>query len=774
MAQAVLSGDLLDSFLDEMQTVLQGAPSHPAKRQQVVDAVWAQLQQQESLLRPKDMDSLQQLHQLALALRQPAFSQRLLATHGAGAVNRVPDPQAQYEASIRLAFMQAEAVQQQWPEAAPDAAPAPEFTAALNAAAQAIAAPAASMQSLDAWHQLADWAERCRVHTLTRRCAEGIHAIGVVDPERAAWRSLDRARLHLQLGRSHLAEGDADAARREGQAAYDALSQAPSDQDIDHDDWLACVAELAPLMPERLHALCAQVRAAYPRELAPGMRRQCEVKLARIEAAVLQQQGDLAAALAKAQLGRFDCSDEDEDLFTPQVLGWLQQAGPWDTLAELVFENVWNVRPGVFEQAAGIVREQLAGGQHPSHLWPLAQAHARLEADFRASKSGQDAEQALADALAASRQIKPGNVEADLVEGYWLCKQRRNLLALGKALPLLERAAREAPQHCNADVARFLIQARIQVQGMQEGLALPPPPAQAAGWAYSLGNMMYFDDEDISEQCKNKGKWPQDKGLELAIHYHRLGLQRFESFFATGQGLFRDGDAHVYSMLCNNLGIELRTLGVEHVDEAIALHRKGLATSPFAEHLNSIMRCHKLAGRHAELIDAAEELWRFSEQYGFSRHDPSGYIEWVLLALYYTDRDAEVSIWLPRLDGWWRALDEDERAEFNESYHIALNAALRNMAYVNLNDALTRLHAVADDMRALQSAELTRLLGDNFEVCHDLDTAMRLYREALALAQREANERELGLIPEAIAKCQAAIDERDKAAEKAKPWWKPW
>jgi hypothetical protein len=115
---------------------------------------------------------------------------------------------------------------------------------------------------------------------------------------------------------------------------------------------------------------------------------------------------------------------------------------------------------------------------------------------------------------------------------------------------------------------------------------------------------------------------PPDEVCEpLVQRYYEEGLARFEAFWASGQGMYKDAHLHVYSMLCNNLAIKYRMQ--QRYDEAAALHHKGLSSSPFAEHHDGLLWCAIGKDDRAGIVTAAEQLWHFSQDYGYSRHAPA-------------------------------------------------------------------------------------------------------------------------------------------------------
>ncbi|MDN2783554.1 hypothetical protein PAI99_08560, partial [Campylobacter jejuni] len=76
-----------------------------------------------------------------------------------------------------------------------------------------------------------------------------------------------------------------------------------------------------------------------------------------------------------------------------------------------------------------------------------------------------------------------------------------------------------------------------------------------AGWCYHIGVVLQ---DNTHEELELGSAWPKQAVDALAARSYARGAALFEHFFATGQGLYRDADVHVYSMLCNNLAIHYR------------------------------------------------------------------------------------------------------------------------------------------------------------------------------------------------------------------------
>jgi hypothetical protein len=199
-------------------------------------------------------------------------------------------------------------------------------------------------------------------------------------------------------------------------------------------------------------------------------------------------------------------------------------------------------------------------------------------------------------------------------------------------------------------------------------------------------------------------------------------------------------------MLCNNLAIKYRSQ--QRYEEAAALHHKGLSSSPFAEHHDGLLWCAICRDDRPGIVTAAEQLWHFTQDYGYSRHCPTDYFPSVALALYQLGRAGEIGIWLERLDQWFEELDADEQREQRRDYLAAL---------MSLLDFFSESHG--DVVR--------RRLACAMESCGPIDQAVALHREAIAKLTPDDSEAEHKMARDGLQRCL-------KLHSDSKPWWKLW
>ena len=269
---------------------------------------------------------------------------------------------------------------------------------------------------------------------------------------------------------------------------------------------------------------------------------------------------------------------------------------------------------------------------------------------------------------------------------------------------------------------------------------------------------------------------PADElGEPLVLHYYEEGLRRFEHFWATGQGRFKDADLHVYSMLCNNLGIKYRFL--ERYDEATELHRKGLSSSPFAEHQDGLLWCAIGKDDDAQIVAEAERLWHFVLHHGYGRHEPASYFSIVAMSLYKLDRDTEISIWLERLDQWFGELSAEEQRDDRRNYLAALMSMLDFFSATQPELVLPRLRAHQQEVRELKECYALRRLGCALEAYPELlEESVAMHKEAASRLCKHDNEDERRMAHDGLARAERKLAERDASATTSgrKPWWKFW
>ncbi len=742
---SALSASQLEAFLDHTESALEQQTESGLSEELRTSTLRDTLMRQE--FRADTLGSVHRLFRLWQQANEPERAMAMVANDGALIVPQLPANE-QAQARLSLAFWQMEAQK-----------PGSEgMQSALQTVLGQLQALPLADQSDESWSHLSSFAHFAGDHGLVRTCATARHAYQLTLPQRAAFRAWDQAVLSMRLATSFANEALTGESHASADAAIHALVDASPDQDVDSRDWLRLGQSMVELNPERIAEVAKHVRSRVPPRSSVAIWRDIEVQIARLEAKTLHQQGQLAEALVKARQGRFRLVRDDDDEFSATVLDWLVEAGNWTQAAALAFECVFNERESA-GHACRLAQTQRA--LHPNPHWSLTLAYASL-IDATAWVCGEeDPSSYFQRHMQMAQELQPDTFAWQAVQACYLLQSPNQWAA---ALPLLERAVQQADL-ANSGLVPKLWACRIRVYGMSMALTMPFVESPSAGWNYNIGVMI---SGGLNGELPEETEWPGNSKDDLAARYYELGLRQFEAFFASSEGNYRDGDIHVYSMLCNNLAIYYCYYRSSY-QAAIALHRKGIASSPFAEHYNGLQQSLFKLEDYANFVDAAEQLWHYSEENGYSRHKPSAYIGDVSYALYDLGRHNDIAIWLQRLDEWWNDLDEEDQSENAES-------CLRTVVYVlflqcetHPADALTRLEADLPRIQALRDPIRSRYAGHVLLLGGQAERALAVCQEGLSFID-SSNESDAWMkksLREEIVAIKAQLP-------RTRPWWQFW
>lgn len=749
-----LSASALEAFLDETEQALDqqyGSELAPALIQENLRCTLGRQQ-----YRADTLASVRRLATLWSRAGAPDAALRVLDQDGPAVLAAVPGNEYD-DSQLRLAFTRVEVLGN---------SPAHGLAAAAEAAYLLLRGPTRDAQSDDAWDYLGALASRAGLHELERRCADGRHAFQSAQPGRAPYRAYDKAWTGIWCGHSYAREGLADQARGAAADAIKAFDDAGPDQDLDLNDWLRLGDSLVTLMPDGVATIVERVHALTPAEAGLPLRRDIAIRIARLQARALYQQGALVQALETARAGRYALRGDRDDTFSAQVLEWLLEAGQHEAAAALAFESVFNERQVSADHACRVALAQLSGKSPSSPYWPLALAWASTVEETGWVVGREDPAGFFGRHLQLARADGVALPAIDAVEGLCLVDGAEDVddQDYAKALPLLESAARD-PALATSEVVSKVWLCRMRLHGVERALQMPFVDSACAGWCYNIGVHLLNDTHD---RLVPGSAWPEQAVDALAARYYERGAAQFEHFFATGQGMYRDADIHAYSMLCNNLAIHYRSEKSDY-QGALALHLKGIDASSFAEHYNGVMKCFLALEDEARFIDAADQLWHYAADYGYSRHTPSYYIDDVAGCLHRQGRGREIPIWLQRLDEWWESQDDGERSEQGGQYWDALSVTLYYMGYSQQADALARLEAVLPDLRAAGRPRATRIAANSLRRAGQHERALPLYQLALSQIvpgnQWHAQQHTYTL--DDLEECKRQIRAK-------RPWWKFW
>ena len=752
LTPSTLSAGALEAFLDVTEEALEQQFQSELAPPLIQGNLRSAMQRYQ--FRADTIESVRRLASLWSRAGEGDAALQVLDQDGQAVLAAVPGDEYD-DTQLTLAMTRVEVLSDSPARALPDA----------EAAYALLSSMAHDAQSQEAWSYLCSLAGRMGLFELERRCVEGHHEYQCAQAARLPYRAYDKGCAALRRAHSYAREEASGPALTAAAEALQAFQEAGPEQDLDAEDWLHLGDSLVTLMPqgvaavvERVHALTSATTWPLPR------RRDIAVRAARVQARALYQQGALAEALDAARVGRYALSCDDDDVFSALVLDWLLEAGRHSQAAELAFESAFNERAVSLDHACRVALAQLAdtgvsSGSNP--YWPLVLAWASTVDATRWVVGQEDPAEFFEAHLRLARKGNVALPAIDAVQGLYLIDNAHDYAA---ALPLLESAARD-PGLASSQVVLKIWECRMRLHGVERALQMPLVEVACAGWCYHIGVVLQ---NDMREELATGSAWPKQAVDAMAARYYERGAALFEHFFATGQGMYRDADVHVYSMLCNNLAIHYR-INTSDYHAAITLHRKGIAASAFAEHYEGVMYCLFLLEDEPGYIEAADQLWQFAAACGYSRHLPARYILDLAQCLHRQERGAEIAVWLQRLEQWWNALEEDERSEQAGDYWNAMSVAFYFMGYSQEADALARLDAVLLELCAADQPMATRMAANSLSRAGQHERALALYRQAVTQtfppdqwgsAQRAYAQRDL-------AECERQI-------RASRPWWRIW
>ncbi|MDR2213982.1 MAG: hypothetical protein LBE21_10210, partial [Pseudomonadales bacterium] len=312
------------------------------------------------------------------------------------------------------------------------------------------------------------------------------------------------------------------------------------------------------------------------------------------------------------------------------------------------------------------------------------------------------------------------------------------------------------------------------VQGVFAALAEPPPELESAFDCYNYAGLRlnlftnaqeppYLSSLPAAERAKAQA---QLRALATAVY--EQGRARMERFFQNGQGQPGDASAHLYAMLCNNLGIRYAE-DSQRYREAIELHKAGIAASPFQENYLGVLRGYDALDDYANVVKAAEDLWQFTAQHGEVPDSADYWVGQIFIALYHLGRVSEMPAWLERLAHWQRQNDEDEAnlshaALTTRLYFCQLGGAehYRDMALAIYEPMRQQLQKIDDPRTLMYAGGAAYLLDREAEAKVFYEAALQQHtRQGGAALSKE----DLTLIDNKLAYCNQVL---------RKPWWKIW
>jgi hypothetical protein len=641
----------------------------------------------------------------------------------------------------------------------------------------------------------------------------------------------DTMRFLIRNARIYADNQKIDEAREVAAQAVATLQTAMETSDASAEDWLQMGDALIEFAPEQLAAIQAAV-TSLSKSWALPQRRQAEVRLARLSARARYALCDLEGALAVCEAARYSlaASGGYMDDFIDYELPWLMEAGRREEAGQRAFFHIYFLgatTEGMQEKVLRLVHERLADATDVSVWWPLcvmraAQTAANLEsllsvapeenwgaisaahqaifgalnlADWEAEAIRNRAENPSPLTLASPLLVPKDRVfEAarDLAEHRfprhpWV----RRLVAVqdkemdrtdaSTALMQMESAIREGGMQ-DAWTLIALMRLRLEVLGLIDAFQRPLPPVHNAMALYHLALALpeMLEKDFVMEWTVLDAKGQEELNCLLRDMQRALyeqGLKRMEQCFKTGKGHPHEGNAHLYSLLCNNLAA-LRRADARY-PEAITLHRQGIAASPLVEHYQGILDCCWIMDDNVGIVEAAEQLWQYATRHGHARHDPNQYASRVAKALYRLNRDQEIALWLKRLLLWQRKNGagkgkEAEKHLPNEFLRARLEVACY-MFHSHADKCMAMWRRIRTQVEASEDVMVHAASGDLMHGCKQYAEAALHYERALELNRARGEERDETL-EDAIRKRLEDYRAQAEAQARAKdrPWWKFW
>jgi tetratricopeptide (TPR) repeat protein len=265
----------------------------------------------------------------------------------------------------------------------------------------------------------------------------------------------------------------------------------------------------------------------------------------------------------------------------------------------------------------------------------------------------------------------------------------------------------------------------------------------------------------------------------------RKGLACFEAYFSTGDGDTRghggNADPHLYSLLCRLLA-RLLPADAEHLEEKLALHRKGMEASDFIDHWIDLLDAHAAAGQHQQIVDLAGEVLN---RYPLERNPAD--VSWAFSRLVAAwaaigGREAaeSASAAITHMDARLDALPVEARSEGAHAmaharahYAGLLQTGMASMDEHDRTDALNELEALQRRSMLVEDGWLCSRFGQIWRAVGDNERALPLLEQAVLLGEGDARAQaparvqraklfvDLERYPEALTDFQLALAARD-------------
>ena len=625
------------------------------------------------------------------------------------------------------------------------------------------------------------------------------HALRLAIPERATLRARDEADRQRRRAWAFKRQGAQAQAATAAEAALAAMAGAAPGQAVDERDWLRLGDSLIEIVPHG-HAVVEQAVAALTADWPRPRRRELEVRLARLAARAAYAQDGPQAALAACELARHSLSADGTDDFIEYELRWLLEAGQLDEAGQRLFLHIYECEEQTWAGMAQIVHERLADESDTSVWWPLsvmlacdtARLLERLIANGRVGTNIKLRSTAHAELFATVGESRGDELREAVHAAARSLAQRRapdhpwiaylSALHDGRA-KLIDPATQAERLRVAIEQGRMtddrshyaLFVARQQSAGLAAAIQSPSPNLASGRACYRFAAGLGEDGDAFVQAVPEPSRADVRADLDrLKLAIYEQGLAHIERFLETGNGHPYDGCAELYAMLCNNLGLCYKN--AERYAEAIELHRRGIAASPFADQYASLMNALRASGDHVAAIDAGEQLWHFSMARGFGNYSPNWYVRNIASSLETLGRTDEILIWLERLVTWQRQVARLDEAKLPQDALGARVIIAMHLAPTRPGEAAS-LWASVQPQAAVSENPWTA--WNAASLLHDLgryDEAKTWYERVLALNEaRPAHERlDTESIERQLVSYRDGAEYRSPRERTRKTWWRFW
>lgn len=748
-----LTGDQLEQFLDRVQQVLMQQNDAQLDPELKAATLKALLQSQDYLLH--SLNAVARLFRLWVEAKEYSQALKVILHDGHLALKNGPK-EDWLDGQLSLIYWQLEVVEQ-----ADFIDTKEKINLILQQAEDLLLLQPRTLVWKEAWNHLHQQSLKIHHFERVRVCIVALHEIENSIEDRYQFRAWDKALYSLRIANTYKKQGNKDQASHYAQTACDAMSQHHTSQNIDYFDWLSFGESIVTNQPNCLPVVLHHIDQLKPKDFSIAKNRDIAVQMARIEAKAYYAQGNLNAAIDKTLEARYRLTGDEDDAISSQLIEWLLDANRELEAAKYAFESEFSDRE-LSSQFARELALKKFDSQNPAPeqaYWLGIIALTIIKPDgetlFESEALQEESYQHMIGAIV---KIDPQHYVIDLIEG----EKKASQFDYVGALPHLERAI-QTKEMANWSLLLALIVSRVMVFGVTEAQKLPLPICHSGLWCYTLGSKLHAHLQSVLPAQQQFTNTYLD---DLMAHYYQQGVNNFERFFATGKGLYRDGDIHAYSMLCQQLARYYRK-NLKQFDKAVQTHLKGFAASPLAEHLEGIMKCYLESDQIELFVQAAENLWNHAQSFSYPQHSPCHYFGWVTNALYRLERDTEIAIWLERLELSWLEQTDDFKANAKnyESYLVTMVTILSNLVYSQKEDTLLRLASIEQDCQKLNNHLIDLKIAFIFEQTFQISLAIQMYQKILDSDKAEQAEIQYAL--DAIKKCQ-------QESLKGESWWKFW